>query len=114
MQENTLKYVEANGLKFAYQDAGKGDLLLCLHGYPDTADTWDEHMPVLAEAGYHVVAPYMRGYWPTQIPEPDAYSNQDLGMDVIALIEALGYSEAIVMGHDWGALAAYTAANLGA
>ncbi|KAA3648776.1 MAG: alpha/beta hydrolase [Chloroflexi bacterium] len=112
MQDETVNIIEANGLKFAYKEAGEGPLLLCLHGYPDTADTWDEHMPVLAQAGYHVVAPYTRGYWPTQIPEPAAYANIDLGTDVLALIEGLGYAEAVVLGHDWGALAAYTAANL--
>jgi pimeloyl-ACP methyl ester carboxylesterase len=67
-------------------------------------------MPVLADAGYHAVAPFMRGYAPTD-PAPDGrYDSPVLSEDALALIGALGYKEAIVFGHDWGAVAAYGAA----
>lgn len=104
--------IEANGLRFGIQECGEGPLILCLHGFPDTAETWGDLMPRLADAGYRVVAPSMRGYAPTAIPEDRNYSIETLGRDVLALIEALGYDSAVVVGHDWGALAAYAAANL--
>jgi pimeloyl-ACP methyl ester carboxylesterase len=104
--------VTANGLRFAYLEQGAGPLVLLLHGFPDTAHTWDHAMPVLAAAGYRAVAPFMRGYHPTEIPATPAYDIDTLGNDAVALIAALGAGRAIVVGHDWGATAAYAAATL--
>jgi pimeloyl-ACP methyl ester carboxylesterase len=104
--------VAANGLSFAYLSAGDGPLVLLLHGFPDTAHTWDAAMAALAAAGFRAVAPCMRGYHPTEIPADGRYDTDTLGRDVIALIEALGAERAIVVGHDWGASAAYSAAAL--
>jgi len=70
-------------------------------------------MGEIARAGFRVVAPFMRGYHPTEIPADGKYDGDTLGRDVLALIAALGEQKAIVIGHDWGALAAYTAASLG-
>jgi pimeloyl-ACP methyl ester carboxylesterase len=108
-----VEFVEANGLRFAYLSEGIGPLVLLLHGFPDTAHSWDRVMPAVAAAGFRVVAPFMRGYHPTAIPTDGKYDGDTLGRDVLALIEALGEQQAIVVGHDWGALAAYTAAALG-
>ena len=105
--------VRANGLDFAYLSAGSGPLVLLLHGFPDTAHTWDRAMAGLAAAGYRAVAPFMRGYHPTAIPADGRYDTDTLGRDALALIEALGEKQAIVVGHDWGASAAYAAATLG-
>lgn len=104
--------LQANGLRFAYFEEGKGPLVLLLHGFPDTAHTWDEVRPALAAAGYRAVSPFMRGYAPTEIPAVEAYDGDTLGRDVLAIIEALGESRAIVIGHDWGASAAYSAATM--
>ncbi len=109
--EKDLKTVEANGIRFEYLEAGKGPLVVCLHGFPDTPHTWDDLLPELAKAGYHAVAPYMRGYSPSSKPADGDYSTLALGEDVVALIGALGEERAIVVAHDWGALAAYMAAN---
>jgi pimeloyl-ACP methyl ester carboxylesterase len=106
------KLVAANGLQFGYLEAGSGPLVLLLHGFPDTAHTWDRAMQQLAAAGFRAVAPFMRGYHPTQIPGDGAYDTDTLAKDVVALIEALGEKEAIVVGHDWGASAAYGAAAI--
>ena len=103
--------VRANGLDFAYLSEGTGPLVLLLHGFPDTAHTWDRALPALAAAGYRAIAPFTRGYHPTQIPEDGKYDVETLGLDVIALIKALGEERAIVVGHDWGAAAAYIAAG---
>jgi pimeloyl-ACP methyl ester carboxylesterase len=107
-----VDFVDANGLRFAYLTEGSGPLVLLLHGFPDTAHSWDRVMPEVARAGFRAVAPFTRGYHPTAIPENGAYDGETLGRDVLALIEALGEQKAIVVGHDWGALAAYMAASL--
>jgi len=106
------KTLEANGVKFAYLEQGQGPLVLLLHGFPDTAHTWDDVRPALADAGYHAVSPFMRGYAPTEIPADGKYDSDTLGRDVLALVDALGGAPAIVVGHDWGASASYSAAGL--
>ena len=104
--------VDANGLTFHYLEAGSGPLALCLHGFPDNAHTYGELLPALAQAGFHGVAPFMRGYAPTS-PAPDGrYQAVLLAQDAIALIAALGDGSAFVVGHDWGATAAYGVAAL--
>ena len=107
-----LHHVEAAGLRFAYHEEGKGPMVLLLHGFPDTARTWDAVRPAVAAAGFRAVSPYTRGYAPTSIPKVDAFDADTLGRDALALIEALGEEKAIVVGHDWGASAAYSAAGL--
>src|SRR5512136_420172 len=97
--------VRANGVRFATLEAGDGPLVLCLHGFPDHARSFRHQLPVLAAAGYRAVAPFMRGYAPTESPPEGSYHTAALAEDVLALIDALGYSQAYVFGHDWGALA---------
>ena len=107
-----MNYVEANGIRFAYLEEGEGPLVLLMHGFPDTAHTWDDILPRIAAKGYRAVAPFTRGYHPTEVPLQDADA-KTLGQDVTALIDALGGGDpAIVIAHDWGASAAYTAASL--
>lgn len=103
-------FVEANGVRFAYLAQGTGPLVLLLHGFPDTAWTWDRALPALATAGFRAVAPFTRGYHPTAIPADGRYDLATLAADAIALIGALGEERAILVGHDWGAAAAYKAA----
>jgi pimeloyl-ACP methyl ester carboxylesterase len=109
---DAIHFVDANGLKFAYLEEGTGPLVLMLHGFPDTAHTWDDLRSRIAAKGYRAVSPFMRGYHPTAIPDHDA-DQETLAHDALALIDALGASEAVVIGHDWGAAAAYGAAALG-
>src|SRR5580704_17116558 len=107
----TLRQVQANGLRFACIEEGSGPLVLLLHGFPDTAHTWDDLRPRLARKGCRAVSPFMRGYRPTAIPERDA-DFETIARVAIALVEALGEKQAILVGHDWGAAAAYGAASL--
>src|SRR4051812_39209965 len=107
------RFVTANGLRFAYLEQGTGPLVLLVHGFPDTAHTWDRTMAAVAAAGFRAVAPFQRGYAPTEIPPKGAITSTTLGEDMLALIEALGESSAILVGHDWGASGAYAAAALG-
>lgn len=103
--------VRANGLQFGVLEAGSGPLALCLHGFPDAAYTWRHLLPVLAGAGFHAVAPFMRGYAPTAVPADGAYHLGALVADAVALHEVLGGdANAVLIGHDWGAEAAYGAA----
>jgi len=106
-----VQHLVANGLRFAYIEEGEGPLVLALHGFPDTPQTWDAVRPALAADGYRVVTPFMRGYHPTEVPEREDYDADTLGRDALALIEALGEPHAIVLGHDWGVIAGLSAAS---
>jgi pimeloyl-ACP methyl ester carboxylesterase len=106
-----LHHIQANGLEFAYHEAGDGPLVLLVHGFPDTARTWDAYLEPIAAAGFHVVAPYLRGYHPTALPERDT-TTLDLGEDVLGLMDALEAQTAVIVGHDWGASAVFAAASL--
>ena len=106
--------IRANDVDFAYFATGpaSGPLALCLHGFPDTAHTYRHLLPLLADAGYRAVAPFLRGYAPTSVPADGLYQTGALGIDAIALHEALGGGgDAVIIGHDWGASATYIAAN---
>ena len=107
------KTIRANNLEFAYYEQGQGDkLVICLHGFPDTADTWLDLMPKLADAGYRAIAPFMRGIPPTQIPADGQYSIKHLAEDTIGLMDALGADTSILIGHAWGASTAYMVSAL--
>ncbi len=105
---SAIEFVEANGIRFAYIAEGKGPLVLLVHGFPDTAHSWDHVRPLIAAKGYRAVSPFTRGYRPTAIPQRDA-DGETLARDLLALIDALGEKEAILIGHDWGAAAVYGA-----
>ncbi|MDB4954596.1 MAG: hypothetical protein JWO36_2165 [Myxococcales bacterium] len=107
------QFVQANGLRFAYLEQGTGPLVVMVHGFPDTAHTWDKAIEAVANAGYRAVAPFQRGYYPTEIPPNGPFDSEAQGRDILALIDALGAKTAIVVGHDWGATAAYAAAAMG-
>jgi pimeloyl-ACP methyl ester carboxylesterase len=111
------RYIRANGMEFAYLEseqaaASQGPLVLCLHGFPDTAWSLAPLLRRLSAAGFCAVAPFLRGYPPSALPDDRDYSGLALGRDVIALVEHFGAQDAMVVGHDWGALAAYSAAAL--
>ena len=102
--------IEANGLTFGTLSMGEGPLALCLHGFPDSAWTWQHLLPELAAAGFRAVAPFLRGYAPTSIPADGLYQPGAISADANALHEALGADgDAVLIGHDWGALATYGA-----
>jgi pimeloyl-ACP methyl ester carboxylesterase len=107
----TTRTIVANGIRFAYFEEGEGPLVLLLHGFPDTAHTWDHVRPKIAAKGYRVVAPFLRGYAPSQIPEHDT-DGETLARDALELVTALGEKQAILVGHDWGATAVYAAAAI--
>jgi pimeloyl-ACP methyl ester carboxylesterase len=104
--------VRVNGVDLAYLACGPGDgpLAVCLHGFPDTAWTWRFLLPRLAAAGFRAVAPFLRGYAPSGVPADGRYQTGALASDANGLHDALGGDgRAVLVGHDWGASAVYSA-----
>jgi pimeloyl-ACP methyl ester carboxylesterase len=87
-------------------------LVICVHGFPDSATTWRHLIPALDAAGFRVVAPYLRGYAPSTIPADGCVQTGASAMDMIELHEHFGGDErAVIVGHDWGAPIVYGAAS---
>ncbi|NNC92921.1 MAG: alpha/beta hydrolase [Acidimicrobiia bacterium] len=103
--------IATNGIKLAVTEAGSGYPVILLHGFPELAFSWRHQLPALAEAGFHAVAPDLRGYGESDKPaEIEAYGLLTLVDDVIGLIDALEFEKVALVGHDWGAIIAWTAA----
>lgn len=103
--------VSANGTRFHVAEAGDGPLVLLLHGFPEFWWAWRHQLPALAAAGYRVAAPDLRGYGASDKP-PRGYDLPTLADDMSGLVRALGEANAVVVGHGWGGLGAWTAAAL--
>jgi pimeloyl-ACP methyl ester carboxylesterase len=96
--------VETNGIRMHFAEAGSGPLVVLCHGFPELSHSWRHQLPALAAAGYHAVAPDMRGYGGTSRPDAvDEYDILHLTGDVLGLMDALGEQRAVLVGHDWGA-----------
>lgn len=104
--------VAVNDIELAITEAGQGPLVVLCHGFPELAFSWRHQIPVLAAAGYHVVAPDQRGFGGSSRPEAiDAYDIVHLTDDVAGLIDHYGENQAVVVGHDWGAPVAWNLAQ---
>jgi pimeloyl-ACP methyl ester carboxylesterase len=96
--------VTANGISLHVVDEGDGPLVVLCHGFPELAFSWRHQVPALAQAGYRVVAPDMRGFGRSSAPAAvDAYDVVTLCADMCGLLDALGEQSASFVGHDWGA-----------
>jgi pimeloyl-ACP methyl ester carboxylesterase len=105
--------VEVDGVGVEYEVTGTGRPVVLLHGFPDSGRLWRHQVPALAEAGFQVVVPDLRGYGRSGQPEPvDAYSLPLLAGDVLAVLAELGIDQAHVVGHDWGAALAWVLGSL--
>jgi pimeloyl-ACP methyl ester carboxylesterase len=113
MQDFNRETVRANQLTFEYLTQGDGPLALCMHGFPDSPYSYRYLLPALAEAGYRAVAPFNRGFAPTELPDDRHHVHSStMVADQIALHEALdGDSDAILIAHDWGTVGAWGAAG---
>ena len=113
--EMNQRSLRAGDVDFSLLECGPKDgrLVICLHGFPDTAWTWRHLLPALGAAGYHAVAPFLRGYAPTSLAPDGSYQTGALVADTLALEDLLAAeAPSILVGHDWGAFAAYGAACL--
>ena len=102
----TTREIAANGFTFHCRECGPegGEPVILLHGFPESSRMWTPLLPVLAEAGYRVLAPDQRGYSPGARPEGmDNYRYANLASDVTALADAVGFERFHLVGHDWGA-----------
>ena len=113
MTQISHRTVEANGIRIHLAEQGTGPLVLLCHGFPESWYSWRHQLPALAEAGFHAVAPDMRGYGGTDRPEAiDQYTLFHLVGDMVGVLDALGAEQAVIAGHDWGAPVAWHAALL--
>ena len=109
----THRTVETNGIRMHIAEQGSGPLVLLCHGFPESWYSWRHQMAALADAGFHAVAPDMRGYGQTDRPEEiDQYTLLHLVGDMVGLVAALAEGPAVIAGHDWGAPVAWHAALL--
>jgi len=113
----TIRHVEAGVLDIAYAEVGTPDgwPVVLLHGFPYDIHAYDEVVPLLAAQGARVITPYLRGYGPTRfLSEETPRSGQQaaLGADLLALLDGLDISSALLAGYDWGGRAACIVAAL--
>jgi len=113
MSETAQRLVETNGIRLNIVEQGQGPMVLMCHGFPESWYSWRHQIAALAAAGFHAVAPDMRGYGKSDRPEAiDQYTIFHLIGDLIGLLDALQAPTAIIVGHDWGAAIAWHAARL--
>lgn len=104
-----FSFVETNGIRLRVAEMGaSGPLVILAHGWPESWYSWRHQMPVLAAAGYRVVAPEMRGFGQSDAPlAVDQYDIEHLTADMVGIVDAFGEERAIIVGHDWGAIVAW-------
>jgi pimeloyl-ACP methyl ester carboxylesterase len=113
MSEPVQRIVETNGIRLNIAEQGSGPLVLLCHGFPESWYSWRHQLGALAAAGFHAVAPDMRGYGKSDRPEAiDQYTIFHLVGDLVGLLDALQVPSAVIVGHDWGASVAWNAALL--
>lgn len=113
MNEPVLRhgFADLPGARLHYVEAGEGPLVVLLHGFPQCWFAWEAQIPALAAAGFHVVAPDLRGYGASSKPyDVRAYDLDLVAGDVRDLIAERGAQRAMVAGHDWGGAVAWTLA----
>jgi len=113
MTEITHRTITTNGVDLFIAEAGEGPLVVLSHGWPECWYSWRHQLTALAEAGFHAVAPDQRGYGrSTCPPEIDDYTIMHLVGDLVGLVEEMGETEATLVGHDWGSIITWAAAQL--
>src|SRR5213079_441177 len=105
--------VETNGIRMHLAEQGEGPLVVLCHGFPEIWYSWRHQLVSLAAAGFHAVAPDMRGYGQTDAPQQvERYTLLHLIGDMLGLLDTLCVDRAVIAGHDWGAPVAWHAAQL--
>jgi pimeloyl-ACP methyl ester carboxylesterase len=112
MGRSTERLVDTNGVQLRVIEAGDrgAPVVVLCHGFPELAYSWRHQIPVLAEAGYHVLAPDQRGYGGSSRPEAiEAYDIHQLTADIVGVLDDVGAERAVWIGHDWGAVVVWNA-----
>jgi pimeloyl-ACP methyl ester carboxylesterase len=113
MPEVTHRMIETNGVRLHVAEQGEGPLIILCHGFPECWYSWRHQLPALAKAGFHAVAPDLRGYGRSERPDEVArYTILDDIGDIVGLVDALGSKQALIAGHDIGATIAWQTALL--
>jgi pimeloyl-ACP methyl ester carboxylesterase len=100
--------VAGDGVNLAVLDEGDGPVVLLLHGFPDSSHVWRHQVPALVGAGLRVVAPDLRGFGQSDMPEQvEEYSVRKIVADILALLDGLSVEKVRLVGHDWGAAVAW-------
>jgi pimeloyl-ACP methyl ester carboxylesterase len=107
-----FRTISGGGQRYVVSQAGDGPDIVLFHGFPDTPYSWSEIEAALVGAGWRVTVPWLRGYHSETIVAGRRYDPETLGRDGLGLLDAIGVSRAVLVGHDWGALIAYVAAAL--
>jgi pimeloyl-ACP methyl ester carboxylesterase len=111
--EVTHRFVHVNGIRIHLAEKGSGPLILLCHGFPEFWYCWRFQFEALCQAGYHVVAPDLRGYGQTDQPSSvEQYTLPQLVGDLVGILDALEERQAILVGHDWGSVLAWHAGLL--
>jgi pimeloyl-ACP methyl ester carboxylesterase len=112
-QDIAHRTIQANGIQLHIAEQGQGPLIVLCHGFPESWYSWRHQLAALASAGFRAVAPDMRGYGRSDRPDAiDQYTLFHLVGDMVGLLDALGESQAVIAGHDWGAPVAWHSALL--
>ncbi|MET0543280.1 MAG: alpha/beta hydrolase [Variovorax sp.] len=113
MTQPGVQVLDVGTIRMRVAIAGEGPLVVLCHGFPESWTSWRSQLAALAAAGFRAAAPDMRGYGGTDAPEgPEQYTMIHHAADMVGLVRALGERTAVIVGHDWGAPAAYSAALL--
>lgn len=112
MSQHPVRQVQVReNFTYTYIEKGTGPVIVLLHGFPDLANTWDESIADLSQE-YRCIAPFLRGYYPTDIPDNGDYRVKTIAEDIGLLMEKLDVDHYFLVGQDWGASIAYAVANL--
>jgi pimeloyl-ACP methyl ester carboxylesterase len=110
MSPPTLRTIDTNGVKLRIAEMGEGPLVILVHGWPESWYSWRHQLPALAAAGFHVVAPDMRGYGKSDKPAAiEDYDIKHVTGDLAGIVDAMGEKTAMLVGHDWGAIVTWNA-----
>ena len=109
------RMIESNGLRMRIAEAGRADgpLVILAHGWPESWFSWRHQLSALAEAGYHAIAPDMRGFGGTDAPlSVQDYDIHHLVADMVGIVDKAAADQAVIVGHDWGSVVAWHSALL--
>lgn len=104
------KTFQTDAVDIAYLDEGEGPVIVCVHGFPENHQSWIPCIEHWVNAGHRVIAPCLRGFYPSRLAKNHRYGCDHHGDDILRLMDALQIEQAVLVGHDWGSIASFMAA----